>query len=293
MSILANLTSPTKTRITNDLEAERWMTERIRAGRKGFFVEIVDVTPVLATNMISRNTSANRKIRERVVEEYARAMSEGRWLLTSQGISFSKDGLLDNGQHRLEAIIMSGITVPMTVAFGQTEEAFAVLDSGSRRRASDALRAVGFANEHIVAGIIARVINISNGKAGRSIRPTHDEIVDAASNDKFISDAARTGHRLGRGLRTTDVGIGLGAYYILAADRRPEEFFNRISNGVISGSRDPVKFLRESAMLGEFKGDAGIYQAAAQMINAWNLTQAGKSGRPTWDPNDDFPTVKV
>lgn len=293
MSTVSNLTLTPKAGITDAVAAYQWLNERLRAGRNKFFIEVVTMTPVLAAEMLATNPDHNRRVRDRVVEDYARAMRDGRWLLTSQGISFCADGTLDNGQHRLMAVIKSGENVPMTVAFGQSGEVFAVLDSGSRRAASDALRTVGFSHEAVIAGMATRIANISEGAKGRTIRPTHDEIVNMALSDKHIQPAARIGHRLGRALKSTDVGFGLGAYYLLKANRKADDFFDRISSGIIYGARDPIKYLRERAMMREFTGDAGIYQAAAQMINAWNIGQAGRGGRPDWDAEDPFPTVKV
>lgn len=78
-------------------------------------VEKID--PKLAERYLTANTS-NRHVRNRAVEEYARDMTNGNWILSHQGIAFDESGNLLDGQHRLLAIVRSGVTVPMAVTRG-------------------------------------------------------------------------------------------------------------------------------------------------------------------------------
>lgn len=59
--------------------------------------------------------------------------------MTHQGIAFDKNGILRDGQHRLTAIVDEGRDAKMVVTFGIAPEAFSVMDTGSRRTASDVL----------------------------------------------------------------------------------------------------------------------------------------------------------
>lgn len=77
-------------------------------------VKKVDVTPDLAEKWLLKNTH-NRKLYETVVDSYALDMKRGNWILNHQGICFDEDGVLLDGQHRLEAIKRSGKTVTMFV----------------------------------------------------------------------------------------------------------------------------------------------------------------------------------
>lgn len=79
--------------------------------------KVMTVTPEMAALWLERNTNNRRVTRQRVME-YARAMLDGNWRLTHQGIAFDQDGVLIDGQHRLEAVIVAGIPVPMNVTRG-------------------------------------------------------------------------------------------------------------------------------------------------------------------------------
>lgn len=98
--------------------------------------QILMVTPEMAEQWLKLNTS-NRRLRRWWAEALAAAMRRGEWLPTHQGIAFAVSGHLIDGQHRLIAIIKSGIAQQMLVVHGVPDKAFSVLDIGAKRSASD------------------------------------------------------------------------------------------------------------------------------------------------------------
>ena len=79
-------------------------------------IELVNVTPELAEFWLTQN-SANRNVRREVWKAYARDMAAGAWKVTAETIKMSPAGRLLDGQHRLQAVVASGVTVPMFVAY--------------------------------------------------------------------------------------------------------------------------------------------------------------------------------
>lgn len=77
-------------------------------------VKVIRITPDIAEEFLGKNND-NRKMRKLVVQTYAKDMSEGRWEFTHQGIAFDCNGNLIDGQHRLAAIIESGMPQNMIV----------------------------------------------------------------------------------------------------------------------------------------------------------------------------------
>lgn len=75
------------------------------------------VTPAAARAMLAANQK-NRKQRQRQVQIIARALTAGEWVLTHQGVAFGEDGILIDGQHRLEAIAASGVAALLFVFRG-------------------------------------------------------------------------------------------------------------------------------------------------------------------------------
>ena len=98
----------------------------------------INVTPSMAETWLEKNNN-NRKLSSSVIKNYAEKMKKGHWNLTHQSIAFDKDGNLVDGQHRLSAVIISGIPVVMTVAFYPSKlDPFSIaLDDGKKRNFSD------------------------------------------------------------------------------------------------------------------------------------------------------------
>lgn len=79
-----------------------------------YFEEIL-ITPEMAIDYLELN-KVNRKLRMNKVRLYSDDMKNGKWRITHQGIAFNEDGFLIDGQHRLNAIIHSEVSVKMIVA---------------------------------------------------------------------------------------------------------------------------------------------------------------------------------
>ena len=100
---------------------------------------IVSVSPETAKMWLDNN-NFNRPKNVETVARYVRQIREGRWRLTHQGIAFTEDGILLDGQHRLFAIIEAGAVVPMRVCFNEPANNFSTIDCGRNRSHLDAVR---------------------------------------------------------------------------------------------------------------------------------------------------------
>lgn len=100
----------------------------------------IDVTPDLAQAWLHGHSNY-RPISRRHVAYLAAEMARGRWKLTGEPIVFDAGGHLLDGQHRLSAIVRSGVAVTMLVVSGVAEDALPVMDQGKARNARDVLRA--------------------------------------------------------------------------------------------------------------------------------------------------------
>lgn len=109
---------------------------------EGVTHEIVEVTPEIAEEWLENNT-INRPLSDQRVEAYANEMTAGRWPFAGESVQFDVDGNLLNGQHRLNAIIKSGVTLPMLVIRGLPRAAMDVMDSGRKRSAANTLTGHG------------------------------------------------------------------------------------------------------------------------------------------------------
>jgi hypothetical protein len=99
---------------------------------------IETITPGMAADILRGNTR-NRTLRKGLVELYAGEMKAGRWLETHQGIAINCDGTLLDGQHRLAAIVESGVSQRMVVTRGVPSASQIAMDDHAKRTAADSI----------------------------------------------------------------------------------------------------------------------------------------------------------
>lgn len=108
------------------------------AMRMTFTVE--DISPQRAAQLLERNVYYNRRVRVGWVRQLAKAMATGGWHTTHQGIALSPEGELLDGQHRLMAVALANVTVPLVVARNVPVAGFPAFDRGQRRSIADNAR---------------------------------------------------------------------------------------------------------------------------------------------------------
>ena len=108
--------------------------------------------PQIAGWLLNLNTG-NRPILKANVERFQAILKADRWQNTGEPIIVSREGVLNDGQHRLLAIKAAGCTVRL----GVTREAFYATGFGKRRSTPDVLGVEGYSNTSCQASI-ARLI---------------------------------------------------------------------------------------------------------------------------------------
>ena len=110
-----------------------------RLAVENFVGRVVEITPDLAKKWLAANKD-NRHARPSHINKLAMEIKNGIWKLTHQGIAFSSDGRLIDGQHRLEAIVTANKPVFMAVFIDLDDNMFGALDRGIRRTLTDETR---------------------------------------------------------------------------------------------------------------------------------------------------------
>ena len=127
------------------------------------FFEIV-VTPDVAQKYLSKDYEHNRHISNKIVEDYARMMRIGKWNEEAPNtIVITNDGVLLDGQHRLMAVVKSGVPIKMTFTVCDSESAFEYIDIGKTRSASDFL---DVKNRNETASVARVACCLNNGVQG-------------------------------------------------------------------------------------------------------------------------------
>lgn len=139
-------------------------------------LSVETITAKQAEKYLTFNSN-NRPLRKRLVEQYAKDMQAGNWRLTHQGVAFNCDGTLLDGQHRLAAIVQSGVTVQMLVARGVDSRSQLVMDDHAKRSAGDALSLAR--KEKITqsqVAIIRGAVELSGNRNANKVRLTKQEL---------------------------------------------------------------------------------------------------------------------
>ena len=162
-------------------------------------IEEVEITPKQAEKMLEKNID-NRKLRRGYVKKLAQEMQEGRWLFDGTPIKLTDQQRVLDGQHRLNAIVLSRTTQKFLIITGIEEETFKVMDTGKGRTAGDALEIHGAQYHAVMAAAIKLILNIKNNKYGdtsKNTSPSHTEIIDFYdAHEEQLLKMARHGQRL-------------------------------------------------------------------------------------------------
>lgn len=88
----------------------------------------------------------NRNLMSSLSERYSRDQREGYWQTTHEALAFAQNGTLIDGQHRLTAIVQSGLAVWMLVVRGLPDSVIEVINRGRTRTLAHTLQIMGYAH---------------------------------------------------------------------------------------------------------------------------------------------------
>lgn len=215
-------------------------TSFVRALAKAEPVSVrMKITPEDAAFLLEINAK-NRPLDSRRVTRFADIIRRGEWKLTHQGIALSPEGEVLDGQHRLAAIVESGITVEIPVSQGSFD--FDVIDTGKNRTAGDVLSIAGFLNTNQLAAAL-RMISIYDSRQPRpwtTLRRgfTNHQIKDMASDaQEYINDCVRNGALISRRIGGSRSSLAAGLYICRrwALDKGLFEEFAEFEHGLVTG----------------------------------------------------------
>lgn len=134
--------------------------------------EVKLVTPGEAANILQTKNTKNRPVNQATVDYYAYQMESGLWMLNGEGIQFSKEGELLNGQHRLGGVVKSGCAVNLFFVYNVDQNAFATYDLQRTRTAADLFNLEGIRNANNKAALITKymVLTKQEGDSKSSLK---------------------------------------------------------------------------------------------------------------------------
>lgn len=156
--------------------------------------QLVTMTPQWASQILEISNHGNRPIRRSAVKRLAESIRDGMWQITHQGIAIDTNGVLQDGQHRLSAIIEANQPVQILLTTGTHPHSYGVLDCGVGRTAGDSLERIGVCknSNRAAAGIKVYFLYKRYPKKiwGNSDAPPQTTIVQFYKENKDIVDWA-------------------------------------------------------------------------------------------------------
>lgn len=115
------------------------------------------ITPTKAAIMLKSNPS-NRNLNHSHVAFLASQMDKGRWAENGQSIVMDFHDNIVDGQHRLNAIVQSGKSIPMLVVRGVNPQTMNTIDTGRSRNAGDVFTLNGVKNANTISSVTRMVM---------------------------------------------------------------------------------------------------------------------------------------
>lgn len=232
------------------------------------------ITPQQARAWLLRNTM-NRPLDRKRVVDLVRDILVGRWVYDGTPVTFDCDGVLTNGQHRLQAIVDSETAVVSDVVFGLHPDVRFVQDSGKSRLVHETVALVSKIPQHKAqsawVGCALRVF------LGPRHRATARAVIDRYNANRARFDWLTSMHKTcRRGLDRSPVWM----VFALAMDRDENatwKFVERYCTGVSLGARDPEHLLRESIGAVAVYGGGMETRLAERTAQALSLAFEGRT----------------
>ena len=197
------------------------------------------ITPEKAKEYLAHNTNNYRSLMPATVKAYAADMAAGRWEINGEPIAFDENGTLKNGQHRLNAIMASGETIPILVVRGIPKDTD-IYDFGKTRTVAQ----WGKANSKTVHGAMSGAARIltSGFRAAGAKGVITDYISNHYDELKTAFTISATGRKDGPGRKAACVlAIMICRRYQMATDELLRDFFWILNTGTVQKGtvRDP------------------------------------------------------
>lgn len=259
--------------------------------------KVEKITPDIAKEMLRTNTS-NRPLSQSNINRIAAEMKAGNYMVNGETVKISKTGKLLDSQHRLHAVVLSGVTIETLVARGVEDEVFKTIDTGKSRTPADILGIEGVKDPKQAAAVCKFVILFSNNmysaaagaggiNGGVSVNARKYALLSNTivsefykKNSKAIQESIPYGYDSKNKLTTPSIISGT---YFICRKRDIEaanDFFHRLTTGVDLKMDSPIFVLRNYLLT--LSRQSGIKRDTitniAMICKAWNQYRKKEKG---------------
>jgi hypothetical protein len=236
----------------------------------------------------------NRSLNHRYVKQVARDIKTNHFNgLNGEPITISKEGTLNNGQHRLSAIIEADMPVKLIMMFGLTRESRMTVDMGRSRSVANYISMEGKSYYNSCAAIASAWMSYSLNRYGHSTKwgeTTRQDILQFYhSHQTDVDKAISLFHNRAKQLRCQPTEIAT-AYCIIKQYNTThiEGFFEMLIEGSNLDQSDPVLWLRGRLISGS-GGKLKVWQKIELILRHWNAWREGKQLKVQIPLRGEFP----
>ena len=259
-------------------------------------MRLLTVTPALAEKLLSYNTS-NRPLNKVLVGQYKDAIEADVWRVTHQGVAIDTNQTLQDGQHRLTAIVETGKAQQMWVAVGMDPANFVAIDVGRNRKFADVLAVEGYTDTHNL-GATARLVFIYQFRDFVSThKVTNAQVIELVDSDPDgFSAALAMGRQMNKGSALMS-RTAAGAGYYLIRKVNPAIMVNDFFESLITGENLPTgdirpRLIRVMANSQRTKARRTGPEQMALLIKTWNAWAEGRNMETlAWRKSEAMPRV--
>jgi hypothetical protein len=219
-------------------------------------------------------------------------MEAGEWVLNGEPIIFDRTDRLQSGQHRLLAVVASGVTIRSVIVRGAEPSSLYSLDSGRKRRTTDALTLRG---EKDVANLAAALVwhwRWEHGVMDRGLSPTTTHLMKLLDETPDLREFVKLAHRIRRNVPCPGGLLAAMLYHFsLINPKDAEHFSEKLSSGEELTSESPIFMLRRWLIRTKLETRKPSQQlTAAIIVKAWNAYREHSPIRNLrWAANEAFP----
>jgi hypothetical protein len=255
------------------------------------------ITPEIASRLLSRNHSAQRNVSVAHVTNLSNQMKGGLWKTNGESIIIDHQGNIIDGQHRLRAIVMSGVTVEFLIVRGVDPECFTTIDGGMKRTCGQIFTIAGVSDGNNFAACANGVINyrravdveikekggriIKGGSLSTWLRPSPQEVMDEyLAHEMEYGDAVKIARKVRHMISISASGT-IAALALIDGKMGREwvsSFWEAVATGENLTSQSPAYHLRERHIANKaVRHKFSVNHSILLCAKAWNLYASEKS----------------
>jgi hypothetical protein len=259
------------------------------------------VSPEDAKNWLDNCNSGNRSVNQHRVTSYVNDILNSNWKEdTGECIKFSKKGKLLDGQHRLLAILKSGISINLHIASDLEDSIFNVIDTGKSRGGKDAMKIAGVSAYAQLSSIIQKynTLKIGGYKSDKGKSLSNSELLKIYNLtptywDEKVNYAIKQKNKFNNIISNTSIG-GFSAIFDDKDVITSRMFFEELCTGrdITNESVDALRNRLIKEKVSKINKLSKKVETAF-FIKTWNAYRLGKEFKILkFDENiENFPTI--